>query len=276
MDWEPAGKQGNAGSSNGMSQLPKKKKKLPIIIAVIVILAIIGGISSRVSSCSKKAEEESRTFTWPTSGLATELPEPSIKTGEIKTNSDTSFWAELTKVSKSDYDDYVTSIKDAEYTDISGEGTDYFSATAPSGAKLSLDFDSGERTMGITLRKQDDSATADSSTEDTATDDTAAQSTETTATDAAATDNGGVSADFKQTMDDYESFMNQYCDFMEKYQSSDDTTSMLVDYAKMTASYTEWAAKWDAIDESTLSAADDAYYLEVQGRVAARLAQVAQ
>lgn len=73
--------------------------------------------------------------------------------------------------------------------------------------------------------------------------------------------------------------MNQYCDFMAKYASATDSNdtatllSMSADYANLVQQELDWADKVDAVDESTLSAADDAYYLAVQARVLKKLSE---
>lgn len=90
---------------------------------------------------------------------------------------------------------------------------------------------------------------------------------------------GEVTPEFKEMMDSYEAFMNQYCDFMVKYadatSSGDSATllSMTADYTSLVQQELDWASKIDGIDESTLSPADDAYYLEVQGRVLKKLGE---
>ena len=90
---------------------------------------------------------------------------------------------------------------------------------------------------------------------------------------------GEVTPEFKEMMDSYEAFMNQYCDFMVKYtnatNSGDSATllAMTADYANLVQQELDWASKIDGIDESTLSPADDAYYLEVQGRVLKKLGE---
>ena len=90
---------------------------------------------------------------------------------------------------------------------------------------------------------------------------------------------GEVTPEFKEMMDSYEAFMNQYCDFMVKYvdatNSGDSATllAMTADYASLVQQELDWASKIDGIDESTLSPADDAYYLEVQGRVLKKLGE---
>ena len=61
---------------------------------------------------------------------------------------------------------------------------------------------------------------------------------------------------------------------MKKYEDSDDTTSMLADYGSMMQQYSDWSKKFDDVDESSLSADDQVYYLEVQGRVAQKLSEI--
>ena len=75
-------------------------------------------------------------------------------------------------------------------------------------------------------------------------------------------------------MDGYEKFMGEYVEFMKKYQDSGNAASMLADYGKMMSSYAEWTAKYEEIDSDSLSDADLAYYLEVQGRVLQMLSEV--
>ena len=84
-----------------------------------------------------------------------------------------------------------------------------------------------------------------------------------------------VSADFKASMDSYEKFFDQYVEFMKKYKDSGNSISMLADYTKMMQQYTDTMNKLNAIDQNSLSAADEAYYLEVMGRITQKLASVA-
>lgn len=83
-----------------------------------------------------------------------------------------------------------------------------------------------------------------------------------------------VDPNFKATMDSYEQFFDQYVAFMQKYKDSNYSADMLADYTKMMQQYSDTMTKMDSIDQSTLSSADDAYYLEVLGRVTQKLASV--
>ncbi len=87
----------------------------------------------------------------------------------------------------------------------------------------------------------------------------------------------GVSPDFKETMDSYEEFFNEYVDFMKKYTeegSSANAFSMLADYSEFMTKYADMMTKMSEIDTNNLSPADSAYYLEVTARIYQKLAEL--
>ena len=86
----------------------------------------------------------------------------------------------------------------------------------------------------------------------------------------------GVSPEFKATMDSYEAFFDEYIAFMKAMSDDPSNTTMLLKYAAMMTQYAETMEKLDAIDESKLSPADDAYYIEVMARIEVKLLQAAQ
>ena len=86
----------------------------------------------------------------------------------------------------------------------------------------------------------------------------------------------GVSPEFKATMDSYEAFFDEYIAFMKAMSDDPNNTAMLLKYASMMMQYTETMEKLDAIDERTLSPADDAYYIEVMARIEVKLLQASQ
>ncbi len=148
-----------------------------------------------------------------------------------------------------------------------------FQAKNADGAKVYIKY-AGNNLMEISAYAAKDSS--DSTSSSTTSKSEAKNETPATQnSSSSASTSDGVTAEFKEMMDGYESIMNKYCDFMEKYSSSSNTTSMLADYAKITAEYTEWSGKVAAVDQSSLSEADLAYYLEVMNRVNQRLAEVA-
>ncbi len=86
-----------------------------------------------------------------------------------------------------------------------------------------------------------------------------------------------IRPELKEFLDAYEACMDEYVDFMQKYLNADPTSmaSMLGDYYSILTRYTEFAEKIDAFDESELTDAELAYYLEVTNRVSQKLLSVA-
>lgn len=83
-----------------------------------------------------------------------------------------------------------------------------------------------------------------------------------------------VSPDLKEFLDSYEAFMTEYVSFMQRYEDSDDVSSMLMDYFDMLYRLADFTEKADAYDTDEMSDADAAYYLEVMSRVTMMLLSV--
>ncbi len=84
----------------------------------------------------------------------------------------------------------------------------------------------------------------------------------------------GATPDVKEALDGYETFMNKYCDFMEKYAKEGRPAGMLTDYLEMLNEYTDYTQKLSNLDQSAWTDADMNYFIEVTNRVNQRLASV--
>lgn len=93
-----------------------------------------------------------------------------------------------------------------------------------------------------------------------------------------ATNNAGdeIRKDFKAAMDAYETFMNEYVDFMKKYKKNPSDISLLADYTNYMSRYAEFVKDFEKWETEDMNAAEAAYYLEVQARVSQKLLDVAQ
>lgn len=80
-----------------------------------------------------------------------------------------------------------------------------------------------------------------------------------------------IRPEFKEAMDSYEAFFDEYFDFMKQYASSDDPLGMLVDYTNYMTQYADNMSAMDEIDDSELTSEELAYYLEVTARVNQKL-----
>lgn len=88
-------------------------------------------------------------------------------------------------------------------------------------------------------------------------------------------DEDAVSTSFRSKMDSLEAFFNEYAEFMKKYNTSEDASSMLTDYTSLMIKYTDAMTELDSIDEDSLSDADYAYYTQVMLRITNVLIDVA-
>ena len=89
-------------------------------------------------------------------------------------------------------------------------------------------------------------------------------------------DAAGVTPEFKEMMDAYEAFFDEYIEFMQKYVGADSISAlgMAADYADYMARYVETMQKLEALDQSELSDADVLYYTDVYTRIMKKLAAV--
>lgn len=85
-----------------------------------------------------------------------------------------------------------------------------------------------------------------------------------------------VTPELKEFLDGYETFINEYIDFMKKYSSasSNDTITMLSDYLDIMARYAEFVDEIDKYDTNTMSTADVAYYLDVTNRCTKKMLEI--
>lgn len=85
----------------------------------------------------------------------------------------------------------------------------------------------------------------------------------------------GMRPEFKEAMDSYEEFVDEYCDFMKKYAESDGTdVGLLADYTDYMSKYSEFVKKFEAWDNEEMNTVEATYYLDVQTRVSKKLLEV--
>ncbi len=220
-------------------------------------------------------------FTWPTSGIATKIPAPKSTLGKFSYEDATSFYLTVGETTRDDYDAYVGECAAAGFTVDYIKGDDYYYADDAEGNHLSLQYE-GNQIMTIYMDAPMETpkpkpmptplpATA-------APEPTEAPTRQTPETPApmpvpteAPTNTGLVTPEFKAMMDSYEAFFDEYIEFMNKISSGNSTLAMLTEYAQFMERYTEAMDALDAIDETKLTPADDAYYLEVMLRINQKL-----
>lgn len=84
----------------------------------------------------------------------------------------------------------------------------------------------------------------------------------------------GMRPAFKEAMDAYEAFYNEYCDFLSKYAQNPTDFSLLGQYAGMLSKAGEMDEAFKEWKEDDMNSAELQYYLEVNSRVLQKLAGV--
>ncbi len=204
---------------------------------------------------------------WPTAGPGALLPAPPSLTGHVNGDSSTRYSVTIGEMTQEQFVAYADACFAAGFSVDYSKGDTVFSADNGAGASVHITWDGGGMmSIGVDVDQQEAATTPEAQT-DPAPESTPAPETPSTQT--------GVSADFKQTVDSYEAFFNEYADFMEEYSSSGNPASMALQYASMMAQYTDYMAKLSALDDGTLSADDYAYLMDAQVRINQRLAGIA-
>lgn len=210
--------------------------------------------SNETMDITLDAPIEMSEITWPTMGAASLVPAPESTTGFISSDSSTYFYAYIGETDEAAFADYINTCGEAGFTVDYDKGDTWYHADDARGNQLSLRY-IGFNIMTVDITASDEPAS-----------------------DVAAEDGGAteVSADFKATMDSYEAFFNEYVEFIQAYEADPSSPDLLAQYADIMTRYSEMAGEMEAIDEESLSAADYAYYIEVTGRITAKLAEIGQ
>ena len=85
-----------------------------------------------------------------------------------------------------------------------------------------------------------------------------------------------IRPEFKEAMDSYEAFFDEYIDFMNRYKENPTNTELLMQSADMLTKEAKMLKEFDDWEKSgDMTTAETAYYLEVHARIYEKLATVA-
>ena len=141
-------------------------------------------------------------------------------------------------------------------------------------ASLFMSFALGSSSSGsketttTTTEKTEVSTTVATTTEEAVT--TVSEGDETTNSEESK-DSDVVSPEVKEFCENYESFMDEYIDFMVKMSKDSTDAKLLLEYGKFMAKYAEFAAAIEKFDSKDMTPADDLYYTECLVRVEKKL-----
>lgn len=222
-------------------------------------------------------------FQWPSSEIAQLLPIPKSNVGEIEWEASYGFVIYVGETSLDDYSEYVNACSEKGFTIDYQKGDDYYYGDNADGYHLSLRYE-GDDTMFIRIDESNDEEDVASEEEESIVEESMSDEADGSENNDLVTDknseepSGDVNPDFKNAMDSYEAFFDEYVEFMKKYMNadSDELLSMTSDYMNYLQQYAETMEAMSEIDEDELSTADALYYAEVNARITAKLLEVAE
>ena len=88
-------------------------------------------------------------------------------------------------------------------------------------------------------------------------------------------DSGLISPEFKKTMDDYEAWFDHYCDVMKRYQEDTTDLALMSEMLDLLSEEADMLEQMENMDQSEMSDAELAYYLEVTLRIEKKLLEIA-
>ena len=81
----------------------------------------------------------------------------------------------------------------------------------------------------------------------------------------------GIRPEFKEAMDTYEAFYDEYCELMKKYKENPTDLTILTKYLEMMSKIEEVDKAFEAWDSSDMSSEELKYYLDVSARIQKKL-----
>lgn len=86
----------------------------------------------------------------------------------------------------------------------------------------------------------------------------------------------GMRPEFKEAMDSYEAFYDEYCEFMTEYKKNPTDTTLLAKYSELMIKVAEMDKAFEEWNEDELNDTELKYYLEVSNHIMQKLVDVAE
>lgn len=228
------------------------------------------------------APMEFAAVSWPTGAAGSRLPEPKSLIGKFDYEYDDRFSVYIGDTSKADYEEYIKACADNGFTVDYDKGDDYYNADDGEGWSISVKYE-GNSIMNIQIDAPSEKTDEDNESTPTASyseSSSSAESKPSSESKPAETGSGenlvdGMRKEFKDAIDSYEKFMDEYVAFMKKYKENPNDINLLSDYSKYMSKYSDMCSKFNKLGSENMNSAEIAYYIDVQTRVNQKLLEVA-
>lgn len=222
------------------------------------------------------APEKMNGFVWPTAGVGSMLPIPTSQVGDVLKDSSDCYSVKVGNMTLDNYTEYVKSCEEIGFTVDYERDEKSYTALNAEGYKLNLEY-TGFNTVKITIEapkpekaEEESKASVKSGREQESealkeTSDKADEQEE--ASESASDLVDGMRPEFKEAMDSYEAFYEEYCAVLKKYNNNPTDLTILAEYTKLMQKATDMDEKFAQWDDGELNDAELKYYLEVNSRV---------
>lgn len=262
----------------------KKKSMLLVGVLILTIIFSLVGCGKDGYDEDSDSEDEKITYTdldWPESDIVKTIPVPKSKKGYANWESSDGYNVNIINMTKEDCNNYIKKCQKAGYIVDYKKNDGFYSAEDKSGNYLRVEFrkdDNGKQVMHLSVVTKDyyddDDDAPDTSASNTNNTDVSESEVPSSSSGSSSADKSNIRPDVKKALDSYEKFMNKYVSFMKKYSESDDTTSMMKDYNSYMKKYADFTKKFKKLKDKKLNDDELAYYMEVESRVADKLATI--
>ena len=206
---------------------------------------------------------------WPESKVGKLLPVPKSLKGNFSDEHENSFTVYISSTTKADFKEYIAACADNGFNVDYDKNNTYYYAKNNDGYKLTVEY-IGYKTMKIAIDSPSDDDVYEEETTENETTKPAEEVTKATTKN-----NSGIRKEFKEAMDSYEKFINEYISFMKKYSESDGTDLELIsDYAEYMKKYSTMESKFEKWKDDDLNDEEMAYYIDVQARVSKKILEI--
>lgn len=220
-------------------------------------------------SIDLKAPEKMEEIEWPGSELGKVVPVPKSNMGKFNYESEDHFSVLIGNTSEKDFKDYIKKCSESGFKIDYDKGDTFYRAYNDDGFYISVDYE-GNNLMNVEAKLPDEeSSEPESSIEESSKEESSKQ-------ESSKADSGLVTPSFKEAMDSYEKFFDEYIAFMKKYKESENPLDMMSEYSDYMKQYAETMQKMGELEDEELTDADAIYYLEVTARINKKLLEVAQ
>ncbi len=226
---------------------------------------------------SGKYSVESETeaaYQWTQTDLGNKIPKPDAKVLGSSLDTEELFMFDAYGMSLEQFNAYVEECKSMGYTVEANGYEGFYSADDAEGYNIYMYYEEDDFALSGTVEAPYDRHGEDSKEEESVEDAAPEDTDSDTNSDADKKTVDGIRPEFKEAMDSYEAFYDEYCDFMKKYQENPNDRTLIDGYMDMLDRNVEMTEKFEAWDESEMNDEELKYYLDVSNRVSKKMIDV--